>query len=69
MSQRVENRGSQISVPSQWARRDTLMSRDKNCRETILSLDCLATTLTVGELSKEEKKPPLVGERHFGGGI
>ena len=37
------------------------MSRGKNCRETILSLNCLAVTLTAGVILKEEKMPSLVG--------
>ena len=54
-------------IPTQWARKDRLMSRGKNCRETILPLTCLAITPTAGLILKEDKKPSLVGgERQFG---
>ena len=46
------------------ARRDILMSRDKNCRKTIFFV---AITLTAGEIWKEEKTPSLMGEGQFGG--
>ena len=44
------------------------MSRDKNCRETIfVSLSCLAITLTVGVILKEESSPVLWARGSFGG--
>ena len=41
--------------PEMRARRDILMPRGKNCRETILPLNCRAITLTTGAILKEEK--------------
>ena len=35
-------------------------------RDSFLSLNCLAITLTAGVILKEEKVPSLVGERQFG---
>ena len=46
--------------------RDTLMSRGKNCRETIfVSRLSRKVTLTTGVILKEEKMPSLVVERQF----
>ena len=43
-------------------------SRGKTCRETILSLSCIAITLTAGVILKEEKSP-LLCLRGSSGGI
>ena len=59
--------GAPKPIHPQWAQRDTMMSRGKSCRETILSLNCLAVTITAGAILKEEKMPSLVGERQFWG--
>ena len=41
------------------------MTRGNNCGETILSLSCLAVTLTAGVILQEEKMPCPVAERQF----
>ena len=51
---------------TQRARRGILMPRGKNCRETILPLNCRAITLATGAVLKEEKMSSIVGERQFG---
>ena len=55
--------------PSQWARRDRLMSRGKNCRETIFVSHLSRNYLTGGVNFEKRIKSPLLWGRDSLGGI
>ena len=53
-------------LETQWARRDILMSRVKNCHETLFVSQLSPNYPRRGAILREASKPSLKGERQFG---